>query len=98
MKKLSRDRRVFRRLERRLSPSPLQLIADKEWAVRLAKARDDVYYEHLSAIWNGKFFPSFVNITESAQQLNTSQIQEAFAEIKTACDNLSKVKINISIY
>jgi hypothetical protein len=81
-----------------LQPFPLQLIADKEWAVRLAKAREKAYYEHLSAMWNGKSFPPFTGIAESAQRLDISQIQDAFAEIKTACDNLSKVKINISIY
>ena len=52
MKKSSRDRRVFRRLERRLQPFPLQLIADKEWAARLAKARDEAYYEHLATVLN----------------------------------------------
>jgi hypothetical protein len=52
MKKSSRDRRVFRGLERRLQPFPLQLIADKEWATRLAKARDEAFCKHLATVLN----------------------------------------------
>jgi hypothetical protein len=34
----------------------------------------------------------------STTHIDTVKIQEALSKIKQACDNLSKVKINISIY
>jgi hypothetical protein len=93
MKKSSRDRRVFRRLERRLSPSPLYLIPDMErWnQMIIAKA-------YCESLLSRVCIASFVDITEYAKSLDISQIQKAFTEVKTACENLSKVKINISIY
>ena len=52
MKKSSRDRRVFRRLERRLSPEPLILVPVKHWAEKVAKAREEAYYDHLATVLN----------------------------------------------
>jgi len=91
MKKSSRDRRVFRRLQRRSMPYQLRT----EYLISLM-ADTTANTARFAAINLGKMREVVRAI--STTHIDTVKIQEALSKIKQACDNLSKVKINISIY
>lgn len=89
MKKSSRDRRVFRRLQRR--SMPYQLIMTEKLSCLISEAAN---YTMLAPLCMSEMLEA-IRIANNTT-VDTANIQEAFHKVNEAFNNLSKVNIKLN--